>query len=134
MRRLCALVPILALLAVTPAVAQQATTPAPTATTGVPSATPAPSTAPAATPTAAPTTSSTAASQSTGGGPNGLLVALALVLGLGALSIVLWGLARVTAWEPEWWPDARHTLGEATYRAGATWSEFRDWMRPRPRR
>lgn len=130
---------------VPPAAGDQAT--GPTATTGVPPATttaPAAGAAPAPTATTpatdAPTTTTGAAAAppaSTGGdddGPAALLIGLAVLLGLGALAVALWGVSRLTAWEPGWLAPVRHSLGEAGYRAGATWAEFRDWARPPPRR
>jgi hypothetical protein len=71
---------------------------------------------------------------SSDGGAAPLLVGLAVLLGLAALGVLLWGLARLTAWEPTWLPRVRHSLGEAGYRAGATWAEFREWLRPSARR
>jgi hypothetical protein len=49
---------------------------------------------------------------------------------LAALVLVGWLIARATGWDPEWLPRARHSLGEAGYRSGAAWDDFRDWLRP----
>ena len=48
---------------------------------------------------------------------------------LALIAVVLWALARLTAWEPRWLPSARHSIGEAGYRTSAGWAEFRDWLR-----
>ena len=62
-----------------------------------------------------------------------LFVGGAVLLGLAAVAVLLWGLARLTAWEPSWLPASRHSIGEAGYRVANTWAEFRDWLRPRRR-
>ncbi len=59
-----------------------------------------------------------------------LFVGVAVLLGLAALVVLLWGVARLTAWEPSWLPAGRHALGEAGFRVGSTWAELRDWLRP----
>ncbi|MCW3006041.1 MAG: hypothetical protein JWP17_667, partial [Solirubrobacterales bacterium] len=90
-------------------------------------------TPPAATATTTSTTSTTAAAgttRSADGGPAPLLVGLIVLLVLAALVLVGWTVARLTAWEPVWLPRARHSLGEAGYRSGAAWDDFRDWLRP----
>ncbi|MGZ6709606.1 MAG: hypothetical protein ACXVFN_22015 [Solirubrobacteraceae bacterium] len=57
--------------------------------------------------------------------PAGLIVAAAvLVVGLALLALARWW-----AWEPAWLVRWRHASGEAGWRAGAAWSEFRDWVR-----
>jgi hypothetical protein len=119
-----------------------ATTPAPAAGTPAPTLTtdPDPSTAaPATTTQAAPgatatqpaaTTQPGATTTTTDDSPNALLVGLAVLLALGAIAVAGWGIARLTAWEPAWLAPVRHSIGEAGYRTGATWAEFRDWLRP----
>ncbi len=62
-------------------------------------------------------------------GPAAWLVGLIVLGALVLLVLVLWGLARLTAWEPRWLPAARHSVGEAGYRTSAGWAEFRDWLR-----
>ena len=72
----------------------------------------------------------TAASRSHGnGGTSGVAVVLAIV---GALLILLagaWALLRSRAGDPHWLLSLRHSLAEASYRAGNTWAEFTDWAR-----
>jgi hypothetical protein len=46
-----------------------------------------------------------------------------------ALALILWGLARWWAWEPDWLVRWRHATGEAGWRASAAWAEFTDWLR-----
>lgn len=66
------------------------------------------------------------------GRSDGLPVA---VVGLGALAGFLalvalaWLIARALAWEPRWWPRARHACQEAGWRASGTWADFSDWVR-----
>ena len=92
-----------------------------------PTATPSPTVAPAA-----PVTSSAPAPASAPvlldrphhGTPVGLLIALGL-LTLCLLTIPLALLAR----RFDRFPGARHTWGEAAYRAGGTWTDFLDWAR-----
>ncbi len=62
------------------------------------------------------------------GTPVGLLIALGL-LALAALLTVLALLARQFGWGEERLAGSRHAWGEATYRAGATWADFVDWIR-----
>jgi hypothetical protein len=62
------------------------------------------------------------------GTPIGLLIALGL-LALSALLAVLALLARHLGWGEERLAGPRHAWGEATYRAGATWADFVDWIR-----
>jgi hypothetical protein len=137
MRRLVSAIAALAACALVlagPAAAQD-----PTATTGLPAPAPAPSTAPAAPPAATtqtpPATSTTTAgapaAASDDDGPSPLLVGGIVLAVLALLVLLAAGLIRLTAWEPAWLPRARHALGEAAYRGGATWDEFRDWLRPR---
>jgi hypothetical protein len=124
------------------------TAPAPTATTPVPAAPGATPTTPAATTpaTAAAPAGGLAASTattltSTQGGKSQakkdkgdrplstgaiVIAALALLLLLGC---VAWALARRRAFEPHWLLALRHAIGEAGFRASATWSEFADWAR-----
>jgi hypothetical protein len=62
------------------------------------------------------------------GTPAGLFIALGL-LALAALLAVLALLARRFGWGEERLAGARHAWGEASYRAGATWADFVDWIR-----
>ncbi len=62
------------------------------------------------------------------GTPVGVLIALGL-LALSALLAVLALLARRLGWGEERLAGPRHAWGEATYRAGATWADFVDWIR-----
>jgi hypothetical protein len=62
------------------------------------------------------------------GTPTGLLIALGLVA-LAALLTALALLARRLGWGEERLAPARHAWAEATYRAGATWADFLDWIR-----
>ena len=66
------------------------------------------------------------------GTPAGLLIALGLVA-LTALLVALALLARRLGWGEERLAGPRHAWGEASYRASATWADFIDWIRPRPR-
>lgn len=123
-----------------PAGAQETTPEAGGAAAPAPTAT-APATTPTTTPTTTATTPSTtsttpAAATGSSAGDDGdglspLLVGAAVLVALSLLALVLWGIARVFAWEPGWLPVARHAFGEAGYRTGATWAEFRDWLRLR---
>jgi hypothetical protein len=54
------------------------------------------------------------------------LVALAAVV---VVLLLAWAVAYWLAWEPRWLPRWRHAMGEAGWRASATWSEFLDWLR-----
>ena len=45
------------------------------------------------------------------------------------MSSLVYGIARWLAWEPTWALRARHAVGEAGWRASATWAEFADWLR-----
>jgi hypothetical protein len=51
-----------------------------------------------------------------------LAIAAAAVLAVRALVVA-------GGWEPEWALRWRHALGEAAYRAGSGWGDFRDRMR-----
>lgn len=57
------------------------------------------------------------------------IIALAVLAGLGALGMLLFGLVRWRAWEPAWADRFRHAAGEAGWRASSTWSEFTDFVR-----
>jgi hypothetical protein len=96
-----------------------------------PEATPAPTVAPAppVADSAPPApTAPTLLNQPHKGTPAGLLIALGLV-GLSALLVGLALLARRFGWGEERLAGPRHAWGEATYRAGATWADFIDWIR-----
>jgi hypothetical protein len=64
-----------------------------------------------------------------GGGPSHAAIAIAVVAAIVVLAIVVWGLARMSAYEPRWTLSLRHSLAEARFRAAATWAEFSDWAR-----
>jgi hypothetical protein len=66
---------------------------------------------------------------SSGGGPSHAAIAVAIVAAIVVLAIVVWGVARMSAYEPRWTLSLRHSLAEARFRAGATWAEFSDWAR-----
>jgi hypothetical protein len=90
---------------------------------------------PAPDPTAAPTVddqaiakSALAASESDAGTP-APVVALAVLGGLLALGGLVYGFAHWFAFDPRWTRRLRHSLAEAGWRAGNTWSEFADWVR-----
>jgi hypothetical protein len=55
-----------------------------------------------------------------------VLAALAALLALASLA---WAIARWLAYEPHWIVSIRHAMGEAGFRASATWAEFTDWVR-----
>jgi hypothetical protein len=59
---------------------------------------------------------------------DGALAAVA-VAALVVLLCLVWAIARVFAFEPRWTLSLRHSLGEAAFRASATWDEFSDWAR-----
>jgi len=56
-------------------------------------------------------------------------IAAAALAALIALCCVVWGIARLQAFEPRWTLSLRHAMGEAGFRASATWAEFSDWVR-----
>jgi len=58
------------------------------------------------------------------------LIVLAVVGGLVLLCLLVWGVARYFAWDPEWLRAARHAVAEAGWRAGGLWDDFTDWVRP----
>jgi len=123
----------IAVLVLAPAVAVAQTEPAPppVATTGLPPVT---STAPPATATTpAPTQVeiNVPAGEDDDGGPAPLVVGLIVLVVLGVLVGLAWAFLRLTAWEPTWLPRLRHAIGEAGYRLGGAWAEFRDWFSPR---
>jgi hypothetical protein len=62
------------------------------------------------------------------GTPAALLL-LAILGALLALGGALYALARWSAWDPAWARGTRHAVGEAGWRASATWAEFADWVR-----
>ncbi len=110
----------------TPATA--ATTPAPTVT-----ATKTTTTTPLFTPTqpaqasgAHPASGPRAHSSSKLSTPALIAAVLAALLALGC---AVWGIARMSAYEPRWTLSLRHAMAEAGFRASATWAEFTDWAR-----
>jgi hypothetical protein len=56
-------------------------------------------------------------------------IALAALAALLALASLAWAIARWQAYEPHWTLSMRHAMGEAGFRASATWAEFTDWAR-----
>lgn len=90
-----------------------------------------PSHAPSATPgpTATKSVAAVPASAGEGSGTPGVLLVLAVLGGLGALGALLVAASRGLGWEPRWAPAMRHAWAEAGHRSGATWGDFRDWMR-----
>jgi hypothetical protein len=56
-------------------------------------------------------------------------IAAAVVAGLIVLACLVWGIARMLAFEPRWTLSLRHSIAEAGFRASATWAEFGDWVR-----
>jgi hypothetical protein len=142
-----ALVALLALPA--GALAANAATTAPAGGTEAPAATTPPSTVPPVTtpptatttltPSAAGTPGTTPATRAPGaarastakgsGGVSGWAILAAILGGLVALACLVWAVFRFGAYEPHWLQSARHSFGEAGYRASATWAEFADWAR-----
>jgi hypothetical protein len=57
------------------------------------------------------------------------LIALAVIAGLLAIGVLVFGLVRWRAWEPAWASRFRHAAGEAGWRASSTWAEFTDFVR-----
>jgi cobalamin biosynthesis Mg chelatase CobN len=64
-----------------------------------------------------------------GGDAPAPLIVLAIVGALALLLLAAWALARWLAYEPRWWPGARHSLQEAGWHAGGAWENFTDWLR-----
>jgi hypothetical protein len=60
---------------------------------------------------------------------SGTAVAAAVLAALIALGCLVWGVARMLAYEPRWTLSLRHVMAEASFRASATWAEFTDWAR-----
>jgi hypothetical protein len=67
--------------------------------------------------------------KSGGGKLSGGAILAAILAGLIALACLVWGIFRIGAFEPHWLLSARHSVGEAGFRAAATWDEFTDWLR-----
>jgi hypothetical protein len=84
--------------------------------------------APASTPAPAPASAPVLLDRPHQGTPAGLLIALAL-LALSLVAVLLALAARRFGWGDERLAGARHAWGEAAYRAGGTWGDFRDWVR-----
>lgn len=122
----------------TPATAAPgATTPTPPAGAGTPaaSATATGTPSPQADPQPAKAVADDAiarAAQTTRSSDAGTPAALVLLAAMGAL-LALGGLGyaagRWLAWDPAWARGSRHAMGEAGWRASATWAEFADWVR-----
>ncbi len=92
----------------------------PPATTSPPPVTPPARGLPGATPKGAPS------SDSGSGFPLWVIIAGGALLLLGALAVVF---TRWMGWDGRRLAGARHATGEATFRAGGTWGDFRDWLR-----
>jgi len=60
-----------------------------------------------------------------------VLLMLAVLAGLLALMALASALLRFLAIEPRWLLSARHATAEASWRAGGSWADFRDWLRTR---
>jgi hypothetical protein len=118
-----------------PAQPAQPAKPAPQPATRAPAVSPAPTPAPtvavpapASTPAPAPASAPVLLDRPHQGVPAGLLIALGL-LALSLLAVMLALAARRLGWGDERLAGARHAWGEAAYRAGGTWGDFRDWVR-----
>ena len=107
-----------------PAQPEGAATPEPTPTATVVPAGPVTSSAPV------PAATPTLVDRPHEGTPVGLWIALGL-LALALLALLLALLAGRFGWGEERLAGARHAWGEAAYRAGGTWGDFVDWLRPR---
>lgn len=59
------------------------------------------------------------------------LIMLSLVAILALLILAVWGATRLTGAEPRWLAGLRHSFAEAGWRAAGTWTDFRDWLKPR---
>jgi hypothetical protein len=101
--------------------------PAAPGSTVTPGPTPDPTAAPAADDQAIVKAARTA--QASGGGTPAPVVALGALGALLALSGLAYGLSHWLAWDPRWAQRLRHSVAEAGWRAGNTWSEFADWVR-----
>lgn len=95
----------------------------PPAATATPTPPPPPAPTPAPTPAAAPATADDDEDVPIAGIA---LAALALAVALAALTVLL--MSRGEAGE-ERMARLRHTWGEAAYRAGGAWMDFKDWVR-----
>jgi hypothetical protein len=69
------------------------------------------------------------AHSSSGGKVSDVAIAAAAVAAVIALSCLLWGVARLLAFEPRWTLSLRHSVAEAGFRAAGTWAELSDWAR-----
>ncbi len=65
-----------------------------------------------------------------GGVPVPILLMTAVVV-IVAVVLAVRSVAVATGWEPRWALRWRHAWGEAGYRVGGGWSDFRDWLRSR---
>lgn len=68
-------------------------------------------------------------SSSGSGGVPAAIIALAVLAGLLALALGVYGLARWRGWDPPWLRYLSHSFSEAGFHAEATWAEFADWVR-----
>jgi hypothetical protein len=118
----------------TPTVPPVATTPpAGVATTPVAPTTTATTTATTVTTATTPQSIEINAPGDSGSDTSPAVVGLIVALALAVLVLLAWALLRLTAWEPSWLPRLRHAVGEAGYRFGGGWAQFRDWFSPRHR-
>src|SRR5690606_3531104 len=69
-----------------------------------------------------------------GDGAPAPLIVLAVLGGLAALLLLVWGVARYFAWQPAWAAGAAHAISEAGWRASGVWEDFADWVRGAGRR
>ena len=69
------------------------------------------------------------ANSTAGKGPSTAAVVVAVIAGLIALCALIWGIARMQAYEPRWVLSMRHSMGEAGMRTSATFDELKDWAR-----
>ena len=60
---------------------------------------------------------------------SGTAIVAAALAALIALACLVWGLARMLAYEPRWTLSLRHVMAEAGFRVSATWAELTDWAR-----
>ena len=107
------------------------TTPTPGSTTPG-TATPQTSTTPAPPNVPKPTASGKRTSANTGDSssdPPVPFILIAIVAGLILLTAAFFGTSRWLGWDFHHLAGVRQSWGEAGYRAGGTWADFRDWLR-----
>jgi hypothetical protein len=107
------------------------TTPA-TPGTSTPSTTPQTSTTPAPPTVPKPAVTGKKASADSGSSssdPPVPFILIAIVAGLILLTVAFFGTTRWLGWDFHHVAGVRQSWGEAGYRAGGTWADFRDWLR-----